>query len=110
LTIVFPRTVAGVFFQEGKAALAAFTAVSTNADNLARLETIAMGQTISLAKRMILASAGVWRYYAGYAGKVGGEAYPPDGDGTYKIVFSLDLRTKVFPAAMAGAIFHADST
>lgn len=45
-----------------------------------------MGQPISLAKLMILASAGVWRYYAGYAGKVGGEAYPPDGDGTYKIV------------------------
>ncbi|KAJ5470149.1 aldehyde dehydrogenase [Penicillium desertorum] len=60
--------------------------LEANADNLARLETIAMGQPISLARRMILASAGVWRYYAGYAGKVGGEAYPPDGDGTYKIV------------------------
>lgn len=28
----------------------------------------------------------VCRYYAGYAGKVAGESYPPDEDGTYKIV------------------------
>jgi aldehyde dehydrogenase (NAD+) len=28
----------------------------------------------------------LWRYYAGYAGKVAGESYPPDEDGTYKIV------------------------
>lgn len=35
---------------------------------------------------MILVSAGVWRYYAGYAGKVSGEAYPLDGDDTLKIV------------------------
>ncbi|RAK86387.1 aldehyde dehydrogenase [Aspergillus costaricaensis CBS 115574] len=60
--------------------------LEADAENLARLEAIAMGQPISIAKRMILASAGVWRYYAGYAGKVAGEAYSPEGDGTYKIV------------------------
>lgn len=27
-----------------------------------------------------------FRYYAGYSGKVGGESFPPDEDGTYKIV------------------------
>jgi aldehyde dehydrogenase (NAD+) len=45
-----------------------------------------MGQPITLAKRMILGPAATWRYYAGFAGKVAGEAYPPDEDGTYKIV------------------------
>jgi hypothetical protein len=45
-----------------------------------------MGQPITLAKRMILGPAATWRYYAGYAGKVAGESYPPDEDGTYKIV------------------------
>lgn len=45
-----------------------------------------MGQPITLAKRMILSPAATWRYYAGYAGKVAGESYPPDEDGMYKIV------------------------
>lgn len=46
-----------------------------------------MGQPVSLAKKMILGPVALWRYYAGFAGKVAGESYPPDGeDGTYKIV------------------------
>ena len=45
-----------------------------------------MGQPITLAKRMILGPAATWRYYAGFAGKLAGESYPPDEDGTYKIV------------------------
>ena len=49
-------------------------------------ESRAMGQPITLAKRMILGPAATWRYYAGFAGKVAGESYPPDEDGTYKIV------------------------
>lgn len=40
-----------------------------------------MGQPITLAKRMILGPAATWRYYAGFAGKVAGESYPPDEDG-----------------------------
>lgn len=60
--------------------------LESNVEKLAHLEAIDMGQPVSLAKKMIQASAGVWRYYAGYAGKLGGEAYPPDGDGTCKIV------------------------
>lgn len=57
-----------------------------HAEMLAHLESSAMGQPISLAKRMIMGPAAMWRYYAGYAGKVAGESYPPDEDGTYKIV------------------------
>ncbi|KAK5045492.1 hypothetical protein LTR84_009110 [Exophiala bonariae] len=57
-----------------------------NSDELAQLETVAMGQPVSFAKRMIVAAACVWKYYAGYAGKVGGDTFPPVEDQTYKIV------------------------
>ena len=57
-----------------------------NVDKLAKLESSAMGQPISVAKAMIKGPAALWRYYAGYAGKVAGESFPPDEDGTYKIV------------------------
>jgi len=61
--------------------------LEANIDKLAHYESIAMGQPITLAKRMILGPIALWRYYAGYAGKVAGESYPPDGpDGTYKMV------------------------
>ncbi|KAK5123545.1 hypothetical protein LTR85_002583 [Meristemomyces frigidus] len=55
-------------------------------DKLASLESRAMGQPISLAKLFVLGPAAYWRYYAGYAGKVAGESFPPNEDGTYKIV------------------------
>lgn len=54
------------------------------ADDVA--ESKAMGQPLMVARRMILSPAALWKYYAGYAGKVAGESYPPDEDGTYKIV------------------------
>ncbi len=57
-----------------------------NVDKLAKLESMAMGQPITVARAMIKAPAALWRYYAGYAGKVSGETFPPDEDGTYKIV------------------------
>lgn len=57
-----------------------------NVDKLAHLESSAMGQPISVAKRFILGPAALWRYYSGFAGKVAGESFPPDEDGTYKIV------------------------
>ncbi|ETN47266.1 uncharacterized protein HMPREF1541_01458 [Cyphellophora europaea CBS 101466] len=57
-----------------------------NTDKLAQLESAAMGQPVSVSKRMIAGPIALWRYYAGYAGKVAGESYPPDEDGTYKIV------------------------
>lgn len=52
-----------------------------NVDKLAQLESSAMGQPVSLAKRMILGPAALWRYYAGHAGKIAGESFPPDEDG-----------------------------
>ncbi|KAK5941418.1 hypothetical protein PMZ80_006696 [Knufia obscura] len=61
--------------------------LEANAERIAKLESMCMGQPVSLAKKMILGPVALWRYYAGYAGKVAGESYPPDGeDGTYKIV------------------------
>lgn len=57
-----------------------------NTDRLAELESKAMGQPITVAKRMIAGPVALWRYYAGYAGKVAGESYPENEDGTYKIV------------------------
>ena len=60
--------------------------LESNAERLAKLESIAMGQPVSLAVRMIQGPAAIWRYYAGYAGKIAGESYPPEEDGTYKIV------------------------
>jgi acyl-CoA reductase-like NAD-dependent aldehyde dehydrogenase len=60
-----------------------------------------MGQPITLAKRMILGPAATWRYYAGYAGKVAGESYPPDGDGTYKIVQYEPLGKWIFSPDLA---------
>ncbi|CAK1355356.1 unnamed protein product [Cercospora beticola] len=60
--------------------------LEANVDKLAQLESVAMGQPVSVAKRMILGPVALWRYYAGYSGKVAGESFPPDEDGTYKIV------------------------
>lgn len=57
-----------------------------NIEKLAKLESQAMGQPMTMAKAMIRGPAALWRYYAGYAGKVAGESFPPDEDGTYKIV------------------------
>lgn len=57
-----------------------------NIDKLAHLESSAMGQPVTVSKRMLAGPIALWRYYAGYAGKVGGESFPPDEDGTYKIV------------------------
>ncbi|KAF2171573.1 hypothetical protein M409DRAFT_50987 [Zasmidium cellare ATCC 36951] len=60
--------------------------LEANIDKLAKLESAAMGQPVSVAKKMILGPVALWRYYAGYSGKVAGESFPPDEDGTYKIV------------------------
>ena len=60
--------------------------LEANVDKLARLESAAMGQPISVAKKFILGPVALWQYYAGLAGKVAGESFPPDEDGTYKIV------------------------
>ena len=57
-----------------------------NVEKLAKLEYTAMGQPITMARAMVKGPAAIWRYYAGWAGKVAGESFPPDNDGFYKIV------------------------
>jgi aldehyde dehydrogenase (NAD+) len=60
--------------------------LEANNERIAKLESTAMGQPISVAKAFVRAPADIWRYYAGYAGKVAGESFAPEEDGTYKIV------------------------
>lgn len=60
--------------------------IDMNLERSAYLESIAMCQTISAAKTMIGRIPAIWRYYAGHAGKIAGQSFAPDADGTYKIV------------------------
>lgn len=55
-------------------------------ERLAMIETISMGQPISTSKKFMDAVPAYWRYYAGYADKIGGESFPEDGDARLKIV------------------------
>lgn len=55
-------------------------------EKLAKLESQSMGQPMTIARAMIQRPIDLWRYYAGYAGKVAGQSFPPDEDGFYKIV------------------------
>ena len=58
-----------------------------NAPKLAKLESQAMGQPITVATGFVKAPAAIWRYYAGYAGKIAGESFSPEFEGdSYKIV------------------------
>ena len=57
-----------------------------NAAKIAKLETIAMGQPIGVATKFTALPAVYWRHFAGYADKISGESFPPDGDGMFKIV------------------------
>jgi aldehyde dehydrogenase (NAD+) len=57
-----------------------------NAAKIAKLESIAMGQPIGIATKFTALPATYWRYFAGFADKISGESFPPDGDGVYKIV------------------------
>ena len=60
--------------------------IEQNGEKLAKAETVAMGQPIGIAKHIASWVPPVWRYYAGYCDKIGGETFPEDGDGSYKIV------------------------
>ena len=56
------------------------------AEKIGKLESLAMGQPVTVAKGFVMGAAAFWRYYAGFADKIAGETYPPQGDGQYKIV------------------------
>ncbi|KAI9817875.1 MAG: hypothetical protein M1827_000994 [Pycnora praestabilis] len=60
--------------------------VEQNIGNIATLETLAMGQPISISRFITTFLINSFRYYAGLADKIGGEMYPEDGDGLYKLV------------------------
>lgn len=60
--------------------------VDKHIDEIAKLESIAMGQPISFAKVMISVGNAAFRYYAGLTDKMHGEVYPEDGDGIIKMV------------------------
>jgi aldehyde dehydrogenase (NAD+) len=60
--------------------------LDANAERIAKLESICMGQPITLAKGFVTGPAATWRYYAGWADKIAGESYPAENDGSYKIV------------------------
>jgi aldehyde dehydrogenase (NAD+) len=54
-------------------------------EKFAKFETICMGQPIAIAKKFVGGTPAIWRYYAGFCDKLGGESFPEDGDGKVKI-------------------------
>lgn len=55
--------------------------IEKNADELAALESLDNGKPVSVAKTVdVAASAGCYRYFAGWADKVHGKTIPIDGD------------------------------
>jgi aldehyde dehydrogenase (NAD+) len=60
--------------------------VQQHADKIAHLESISMGQPISIAKLLIGIQVANWRYYAGLTDKIPGETYPENGDDLFKMV------------------------
>lgn len=61
--------------------------VDQNAAELAAAETAAMGVPSTHGNIVVRECAvPIWKYYAGWADKISGETFQPDGDGLYKIV------------------------
>ncbi|KAH7379075.1 aldehyde dehydrogenase [Cadophora sp. MPI-SDFR-AT-0126] len=58
--------------------------IEADMEKLAMIETISMGQPISTARKFMEAVPAYWRYYAGFADKIGGESFPEDGDARIK--------------------------
>jgi aldehyde dehydrogenase (NAD+) len=73
-------------------------ALRSNADMLARLETIDSGKPLSQAKADIAVSARYFEYYAGAADKFGGETIPqPKGTFTYTTREPLGVVAHITP-------------
>ncbi|KAF9889050.1 hypothetical protein FE257_008027 [Aspergillus nanangensis] len=95
--------------------------IERDLEKFAILETISMGQPISIAKKFMDNVPVYWRYYAGFADKIGGESYPEDGDSRVKMVqympygvcagiaawngTHLTVVKKIAPAVAAGNTF-----
>lgn len=55
--------------------------IEANSEELAQADVKAMGQPASIAGGFIVpTAAGMFRYYAGYADKIEGQAFPPESD------------------------------
>ncbi|KAL3454419.1 aldehyde dehydrogenase [Aspergillus insuetus] len=78
-------------------------------EEVARLESIAMGAPITLARRVVAGQPPIWRYYAGLIGKLGGEVYPAEeeegGTGYYRLVNYEPLGVCAGIAAWNGTLF-----
>ena len=60
--------------------------VERETENLAKFESLCMGQPIAVARKFLASVPPIWRYYAGFCDKLGGESFPEDGqDGRVKI-------------------------
>ena len=59
--------------------------IEREAENLAKYETLCMGQPIQFAIKFCASTPQYWRYYAGFCDKLGGECFPDDGDGRVKM-------------------------
>jgi aldehyde dehydrogenase (NAD+) len=67
--------------QRGRLLLRLADLIEKNADELARLESLDNGKPVSVAKAVdVAASAGCYRYFAGWADKIQGKTIPIDGD------------------------------
>jgi aldehyde dehydrogenase (NAD+) len=82
----FPKWAATPGKDRAKCMLKFADLLEANAERIGKMESASMGQPITVAKAFVMGPAAYWRYYAGYCGKIHGESFPPDGDGTYKIV------------------------
>lgn len=60
--------------------------IEKNADRIAKLESISVGQPIAVAKFAVKAGVACWRYYAGLTDKIPGETFPENGDGMFRMV------------------------
>ncbi|KAF9894344.1 hypothetical protein FE257_007847 [Aspergillus nanangensis] len=60
--------------------------IERDIDRLAMIETLSMGQPIATSRKFTASVPAYWRYYAGYADKIGGESFTDDGDARLKIV------------------------
>jgi aldehyde dehydrogenase (NAD+) len=60
--------------------------VEKHTEEIAKLESFAMGHPISISKVLVQLQVAGWRYYAGLTDKIPGETYPVNGDGIFKMV------------------------
>ncbi|KAF4311521.1 aldehyde dehydrogenase [Botryosphaeria dothidea] len=77
--------------------------IEEHAEELHRLETVAMGALPALRSITLKITADSWRYYAGWAGKIAGQTFPSENGGPFRIVtYEPTFAWKAGPALAAG--------